>query len=68
MKGRFATGVALLFGGTIVFGLVRMVLPYIITGTSFSENMMTYLVPFGIFIAVIIGVFITWFKPRRPQV
>lgn len=67
IKSRFASGIMLLFGGTIAFAVVKFVMPYIITGTSFSENIMTYLVPLALFIAVIIGIFYAWFKPRKQQ-
>ena len=63
-RSSFATGVGLLFGGSIAFYIVRFVLPYYVTSTSFSDNMMTYLVPLGILIAVIIAIFFAFFKRR----
>lgn len=67
MKSSFVTGIGLIFGGSVALYIVRYVMPNLITGTSFSENIMTYLVPLGIVVAVLAGVFFTWFKKRSPR-
>ena len=62
-SNRFTNGLKLLFGGTIGFYVIRYLIPYIVTGTSFSENMMTYIVPLAAFLTIIVGVLFVWFKP-----
>ena len=50
----------------VAVGTYRYVIPFLITGTSFSENVFTYIVPFCIMLAGIIGVFMV-LKRRRIQ-
>jgi hypothetical protein len=63
---RFMAGIAMLLGASVSVYLVRPFMQVLITGTSLSENIMTYFIPIALFVAMIIGVFVAWFK-RQPK-
>lgn len=67
MGYRLVAGVGILFGGGVVSYLVRPIISQFVTGTSFSDNVMTYLVPFAIFVATIGSIFAVIFRRKRVQ-
>jgi multisubunit Na+/H+ antiporter MnhE subunit len=63
MKG-ISAGVGVILGGAFVGYIIQQIIPEFVTGTSVSENIYTYIVPFGVFISCIIAAFFLIFKKR----
>lgn len=66
MKG-FATAVGIFVAGGIVFYVIRFFLDYLIIGTTFGDNIMTYFIPTAVFIGTIIAMFWAMFRKRTRQ-
>lgn len=56
-----------LLGGAIVGYLVRQIIPTLITGTSVGENIHTYIMPFTIFVIVIVVAIKIVFSRKKPK-
>ncbi len=65
----FSGIVYVLLGGAFVGYLVKQVIPEFITGTSVTENIYTYILPFAIFISIIALAFMLIIrrKPKEPK-
>ncbi len=54
-----------IIGAGVVVASVRYILPFLITGTSFGDNTVKYIVPFCILLFALIGVFMTIRRKTR---
>ncbi len=54
----------LLFGGVVSY-ILRIFIPVVIIGTTYSENLLTYLLPVSILIGSLIAIFWGTFKRAR---
>jgi hypothetical protein len=63
------TGIAIsvIFAGAFIGYLTKDFIGLLITGTSAGENIQTYIIPFAIFVTIIVVAFSIVFSRKKPK-
>jgi heme/copper-type cytochrome/quinol oxidase subunit 4 len=64
---RIGIAISIIFAGAFIGYLVKAFIPTLITGTSAGENIQTYIIPFTIFVIVIVIAIRVVFSRNKPK-
>jgi hypothetical protein len=65
---RLGIAISFIFAGAFIGYLVKDFIGLMITGTSAGENIQTYIMPFAIFVTIIVAAFAIVFSRKKPKV